>query len=241
MSLEALLQQGAVWRGGESALRPRPTAGSGLPTGYAPLDEALPGAGWPLGALTEILHADAGIGELQLVIPALARLTAAGRRVLWIDPPFIPYAPALELAGVSLYYTHIVRPDKPEDALWALEQGLRSGSCAAVLAWPRHPELAQLRRLQLAAEAGDCVAFLFRPAAVASQSSPAALRLRLTPEARALKLDVIKCRGRFFTAPIRCPLPATQRSAATADPSAAHARFDSINPRRASTPPPHGA
>ncbi len=207
MSLDALLRQGDVWRGSAQDPRSREANATDLATGHAALDEALPGGGWPRGALTEILHPRDGIGELQLVIPLLARLTAASRRVLWVDPPFIPYAPALELAGVSLYYTHVVRSDKAEDALWALEQSLRTGTCAAVLAWPRNPTPPQLRRLQLAAETGDCAAFLFRPATVAGQTSPAALRLLLTPEARALKLDVIKCRGRFFSRPIRLPLP----------------------------------
>ena len=55
----------------------------------------MPGGGWPTGARTEILSGRAGIGELQLVLPALAALSWAGKRVVWLAPPHLPYAPAL--------------------------------------------------------------------------------------------------------------------------------------------------
>ena len=38
------------------------------------------------------------IGELQLVIPALAALSRE-RWILWLSPPYIPYAPALAASG----------------------------------------------------------------------------------------------------------------------------------------------
>ena len=49
------------------------------PTGYALLDAQLPGGGWPVGALSEVLQPMAGLHEWQLVLPALAQ--AAARRV----------------------------------------------------------------------------------------------------------------------------------------------------------------
>ena len=42
------------------------------PSGFALLDAQLPGGGWPHGALTELLLAQPGIGELRLLAPALA-------------------------------------------------------------------------------------------------------------------------------------------------------------------------
>ncbi|MFT4241295.1 MAG: hypothetical protein QM569_03325, partial [Acidovorax sp.] len=47
------------------------------PTGHALLDAQLPGGGWPLGALTEVLQPLAGRHEWPLVLPALAQATAA--------------------------------------------------------------------------------------------------------------------------------------------------------------------
>ncbi len=81
-ALAALLAHPAIWRGDDCA--PEPAA---LPSGFAALDAALPGRGWPQGALTEILLEREGIGELRLTLPALARVQAQGRDVVWIAPP----------------------------------------------------------------------------------------------------------------------------------------------------------
>ncbi len=72
-ALEDLLQQARIWRGTAPGW-----AAPTVPTGFANLDAELPGGGWPSGALTEILGSCEGIGELGLLLPALARLTSAG-------------------------------------------------------------------------------------------------------------------------------------------------------------------
>ena len=121
MSLEDLLQRADLWRGNAAP----PVAG--LPSGFAELDAQLPGGGWPVGALSEILIDRNGIGELQLLMPALARLTWADRWVTFIAPPYIPYAPALARAGVNLAHVLVVHSREASDALWATEQALRAG------------------------------------------------------------------------------------------------------------------
>ncbi len=65
-------------------------------------------------------------------------------------------------------------------SLWALEQALRCPTVGAVLGWPGQIIDKNIRRLQLAAEAGGCLGILYRPAAAAHETSPAALRLQLT-------------------------------------------------------------
>ena len=72
---------------------------------------------------------------------------------------------------------------------------MRSSACAAVMAWFEHLETPPLRRLQLAAERGGCLGILFRPAGATRQSSPAALRLRVTPTTSGLDVEVLKRRG----------------------------------------------
>jgi len=72
-----------VWRGNECAHVAIPS----VPTGFAELDVLLPGAGWPAEALTEIHAERFGIGELQLLMPALARLTRNERWLAFIAPP----------------------------------------------------------------------------------------------------------------------------------------------------------
>lgn len=197
MNLDDLIQRADIWRGGEA---PPP---SGLASGYPALDALLNG-GWPAGALVEILSEYRGIGELRLLLPALAGLTQEKRWLVFIAPPYIPYAPALVRAGVQLNHVLQIHPQTRTDALWALEQALRSGSCGAVLAWPQRADAASLRRLQLAAETGDCLGFLFRKPSAGRESSPAAVRLRLAPAqtAAGLSIEVLKRRGGWPTGPI---------------------------------------
>lgn len=196
MSLEQLLQRNDVWRG-----RRGPVFGSDrLSTGFADLDAELPEGGWPRAALIELMPASAGIGELSLLLPSLARLVDDRRWLAWIDPPYVPYAPALAAAGIDLSRVLCVRPRNQAENLWALEQALRAGTCAAVLAWPGRLDAGQTRRLQLAAEAGDGYGFVFLPPEAAASASVAALRLSLEPlppvaGGRRLGVRLLKCRG----------------------------------------------
>ncbi|QNH17889.1 DNA lesion error-prone repair protein ImuA [Xanthomonas sp. SS] len=186
VALDRLLAERRVWRGQPTALPP-----SAQPTGHAALDAALPARGWPEMALTELLHAADGIGELQLLWPTLARLSQGGGRIVLVDPPYLPYPAAWEQAGVALPQLQIVRAGA--DAAWAAEQCLRSGSCAAVLCWPAQANDKTLRRLQVAAETGRALGFAYRPLKAAANPSPAALRIAI--DAAPAQLRVLKCRG----------------------------------------------
>lgn len=202
-NLAVVLSNPAIWRGNEIP----PPACPSLASGFAILDGELPGGGWPGGGLTEILADGAGIGELSLLLPALAGLTAEGRGVVWVAPPFVPYAPALAAAGVAPEHCLVVAPESAQDGLWVAEQALRSGACGAVLAWPeRNVDYRSLRRLQLAAEEGGASAFLFRPADVARLPSPAPLRLSLALEEKSLAVRLIKRRGAASSALLRLAL-----------------------------------
>jgi cell division inhibitor SulA/protein ImuA len=197
-SLATILQTGRVWRG------PSVCAGgeAGLASGFAALDTELPGGGWPTAALTEILPAHEGIGELRLLGPALSRLAAQGRTLAWIAPPWLPYAPALAAAGIALPRIVIVRTASARDALWAAEQALRANACGAVLCWLDRPRFTDLRRLQLAAEGGSAACFVFRRPAAAHESSPAPLRLSLHTDAGGLAVRILKRRGGPLARPL---------------------------------------
>jgi hypothetical protein len=192
VALDTLLRERHVWRG-----RAAHVPASAQPTGLAPLDDALPGRGWPEAALTEILLPADGVGELQLVLPTLARLTKARRRVVAVAPPYTVYAPAWQAAGVDLKWLTIIEADK-DKAAWALEQCLRAGNCAAVLGWLAHADDRTLRRLQVAADSGKTLGFAFRPCAALANPSPAALRLEIACG----HVHVRKCRGGNPPAPV---------------------------------------
>ncbi|ANJ87178.1 hypothetical protein [Pandoraea oxalativorans] len=93
-----------LWRASELAHCHR----AGHTTGYAALDAELPGAGWPHGAVTELLSDRPGIGEWRLLAPALRDLTQAGKPVMVIAPPMLPYAPALAGWGIDLRWLSVV-------------------------------------------------------------------------------------------------------------------------------------
>ncbi len=195
-ALESLLEHPAIWSG-RSAARV-----ATLSTGYAELDAALPGGGWPAAGLIEILTAHSGIGEMQLLVPLLVRAgqMSPPRWTAWISPPFEPYAPALVAASVPLAQQLIIRTSQP---LWALEQTLISGGCALVLGWLGSvPAASALRRLQLATQRGGIPAFLFRPLSESAHTSAAELRIAcesLPPGSAPLepgaRLQLLKSRG----------------------------------------------
>ena len=201
-SISELAKLPGVWRGGELEQAIHAVHA----TGHAVLDAQLPGGGWPVGTLSEVLHDGVGIGEVSFLAGALARACDGDRMLAWINAPYLPYAPALAQRGIPLERCMVVRPANREDALWAAEQALKSGACAAVLLWigegKRQDDYAWLRRLQMAAEAGRAMAIFFRPSSAEKVSTPAHLRVMLSREAGVLKVRIPKRRGPPLEAPI---------------------------------------
>lgn len=173
-------------------------------TGYALLDAQLPGGGWPVGALCEVLQPLAGLHEWQLVLPALAQATA-GRTgaVVAVAPPCEPFGPALKVQGLPPERLCVVRAGSARAAFWAAEQALRCGDVLAVMAWLPQAPAAALRRLQLAAAQQQQLLWVFRPVSAAPQASPALLRLQVqglsaraaASAAPGLQVQILKRRG----------------------------------------------
>jgi hypothetical protein len=169
----------------------RPT----VSTGFLQLDQYLPGGGWPLGTLTEILIENTTVPPLWLIAPALATLSREQHWQAWIAPPSIPYAPALAAAGIDLSKVLLIHPRLRNDTLWAVEQTLRSGACSAVLFWPWQQNSTVLRRLQLAAERGRSWGLCFRSCHSIKHHSMAALRLLFRVNRDGAEISVLKCHG----------------------------------------------
>lgn len=197
--------QAAVWRADELARN----VGATRPTGHAALDAVLPGGGWPVGALVEVLQPQAGQGEWRLLLPALGA-SSAGALVL-VNPPHRPFVPALAAQGLDAARLLVLHgPTLARDAaarVWACEQALRGAGVAAVLAWLPQVRPEQLRRLQMAAQNFQQALFVMRPLAAQQEASPAVLRLLLEPGegADALTLRLLKRRGPPLTTPLVLP------------------------------------
>nr|WP_236589343.1 translesion DNA synthesis-associated protein ImuA [Ramlibacter aurantiacus] len=190
-----------VWRVHELAAREEETLSTGLPA----LDAELPGGGWPVGQLVELLQARPQQHVWRLLLPALARAvqSEAGPVVL-VAPPHPVFAPSLAAQGLPGGRLLWVKADKPPARLWSAEQALRCAEAAAVLAWLPKVEAAELRRLHLAAQQQRRLLFVFRPESARHQASPARLRL-LVESGDALKVHVIKRRGPPRVTPVLLP------------------------------------
>lgn len=185
-----------------------------IDTGHTSLSNQLPGGGWPVGTLIDLLVQQPGIGEMRLVAPALVQV--AKRKVVFLQPPHAPQT--LSLAGLGLGPDSVLwlRSERAADALWAAEQVLRSGSCGALLFWPgqtssnsarQQPVRADsLRRLHLAAQAGETLFFNFRPLAAEQDASPAPLRLSVRPAPGGINVGVVKRAGPQRDEPIFLPM-----------------------------------
>ncbi len=215
-------------------------------SGFAALDAELPGGGWPQGQLIELLLDEAGIGELSLLAPALARCTQDARACVWVLPceraaptalPTLPYPPALAAAGVDLAHALFVQPETPREAFWAIEQSLRAAHLGALVgrlphtSSSREGEFRAMRRLQLLAGRQQAPVFLLRDARALHAPSPAALRLQLAARDGELAVTILKRRGRPLLEPVslqihpahwrdaEAPMPAAETPAARPQPA----------------------
>ena len=166
-----------------------------MPSGHPLLDQYLPGGGWPLGSMVEVLQQRAGQHVWQLLLPGLAQaiVQQAGPVVL-VGAPYEPFGPSLQAQGLPPQRLLCVRAEKPAARLWAAEQALRCAEVAAVLAWLPQAKSAELRRLQMAAQQQGRLLFVFRAMNACQDASPA--RLRLSVEGGdTLAVRILKRRG----------------------------------------------
>lgn len=228
-------------------------------TGFDALDAVLPGRGWPVQGLSELLLPHPGVGELRLLAPALAAAQVGGRGLMWFEPPAAPCAWALSALGIDMRQLVVVRARQAlamggkgqngqkgrferappaADILWALEHALKSGHLGAVVAWlPARLPADALRRLQLAAQAHGGPAFLLRPAVARHTPSAAPLRLVLSSAGPdLLGVAVLKRRGPPLAAPLTLELPQVLSPTALARALAGRASVDAAAVSPSSTP-----
>jgi hypothetical protein len=190
-----LTQHPDLWRADALA----PPRCERMTSGYGKLDDAL-GGGWPVPALIEILTDVYGIGEMRLIaalVKGLSHRTDSGL-VCWINPPFQPNAVALAQQGLMNSQHWITRESlSGPDALWCLEQSVRSRACSVAVAWIPSATMAQLRRVKLAITQSQTPAVIYRPTTECAQSSPAPIRLRLVADGVLLRVTVLKAPGRM--------------------------------------------
>jgi protein ImuA len=134
------------------------------------LDRHLPWGGLPRAALHEVAGEGAdreqGAAAAGFAALWLGRLQAAGP-VLWIVRAVSREAVDLHAHGLAQQSLDpqrliLVAARRDDEALWAMEEGLKARSLGAVLGEIEKLDLTASRRLQLAAEASGVTAFVLR-------------------------------------------------------------------------------
>jgi protein ImuA len=160
--------------------------------GLEAVDRALPGGGFPRGALSELAGGPAS-GKTAVALSVLSRL-GQDELFAWIDGRAELYPPAATARGVDLERLLVVRPPAPPGGeppwragLWAAEALLASGAFGAVVievplprAVPGAESIA--RRIQAAVERGGAVGLWLSGGRAAGLRVPAAMRLELSAE-----------------------------------------------------------
>lgn len=233
--LQQLLSHPSIWqaRHSQAALCPSPNEHglhqAAVKTGFPQIDQRLQAGGWPTTGLIECLHEQAAQGELYLFMPALKQLAQEASRspVILIAPPYLPYSTAWQQYGINCQQLWVLSPGSADELLWAAEQVLNSGCCAAVFIWlqqnPKQQlDWKQLRKLQLAAQRSPGLAIFFRDGCFRQHSSPASLRLSLSTDATAtanngyssrLSVDIIKQPGYWGGQQVSVPWHKTLQNA----------------------------
>ncbi|MBU2098457.1 MAG: translesion DNA synthesis-associated protein ImuA [Gammaproteobacteria bacterium] len=181
-------------------------------TGFQELDNLLPGGGWPVSGLVEIISRHKAIGELQLLMPLLRLRSHQQQSLLWITPPYTLHGPALANSGVNIRNSFVIPSQtRCNNALWSIEKALQSTECGMVLAWQNWLSARVVRRLQLAASEGKTLGVLFHQRAV--PHSPATLQLEISaaPMAvdgcRQINVRLMKAKGSYRQGEVRLRLP----------------------------------
>lgn len=188
--------------------------------GAAEIDGFLPWQGLAPHGLHELKPAAAGdaAAAQAFAMALLARRLGPGearhKSLLWVAPwrdiaeGGWPYGPGLQQLGLDPTRLILVETRRDSDALWAIEEGMRSGALAGVLGSVSRLSLTAARRLSLAAGTHATPALVLTPAAI--QGLPVAMsRWRIAAGAGAshplepglpgrlrFTLALERCRGR---------------------------------------------
>ncbi|MCU7554824.1 recombinase RecA [Alteromonas sp. ASW11-19] len=193
-----------IWRGRDTAA---PSAK--LATGHAILDRHLAG-GLPSAGMVRV-QSVAGIGELA-VFKGVITGARQHKLCVFINPPGKVQSPWLRQFGLPLSQVFTVSC-RPDEALWAAEQALKSGSCHCVLLWATTLSAKQARRLQVAASYNHALCLTFQADRIEA-GLPVALDLRLVPHVHGLSIEIVKQQGRWTAREITIPLRHTPTNAA---------------------------
>jgi protein ImuA len=158
-------------------------AGSWISSGSSAMDRCLPGGGYALGSMVELVHGMGGVtrvpgegdrsrvrsglpvrglGVLAIALRLAREWIADGKYLVVVDREERLYVPGLVSLGIPCERLIVLRPRSESDAIWGMDQALRSPAVGGVIASVQHLDDRVARRLQLATEQGGGLGILLR-------------------------------------------------------------------------------
>jgi protein ImuA len=137
---------------------PYPTASSAAyPEACEPLEEVA--AAQPADTAAAL-----GFGLARLAVACVGneRPTVLVTTTEWLRERGRPFGQGLAAWGLSPQRLIWIRAEREAEALWSMEEALKSGAVAAALGWLAAPSLVATRRLDFAARAGAAIGLILR-------------------------------------------------------------------------------
>ncbi|MFT5083637.1 MAG: protein ImuA [Lentisphaeria bacterium] len=204
-TLEQLLRRQDIWRGHSKVFIKQPS----VATGHEGLDAVLQHKGWPKGCLIEVCQRYHAC-EWLLFHPGINALAAAsnGHTVL-INPPALPYLAGLQQMNIATQHLLVVQTTSAQEFITSFTELSKCTACCAVLAWQPKQALSytELRKLQLSTQEQAGMYVIFRHVNAMAQSSPASLRLCVTPLEHSINVHIFKQKGKWHTFEVNLAAP----------------------------------
>lgn len=161
----------------------RPESSSAIDFGLGPIIEAFPNASFPLGAVHEFLsvRAEDASATSGFIAGLLAPLMGSTGMSLWISSSRTLFPPALKRFGMQPDRIIFIDLQKEKDVIWAIDEALKCGALAAVVAELHDISFTTSRRLQLAVEQSQVTGFILRRNSRSLNTTACVSRWKITP------------------------------------------------------------
>ncbi len=132
--------------------------------GLEAIADVFPNGSFPLGAIHEFFcfSKEDGAASYGFIAGIVSTLMETGAPVVWISSGTLIYPPALKSFQIDPDKILFIKPPKPKDLFWVLEETLKNENLPAVICDLNELSFTESRRLQLAVEHSKNTGFLIR-------------------------------------------------------------------------------
>lgn len=160
-----------------------PRQDPGISFGLGPVEAAFPGNRFPVGAMHEFISREVteAASTNGFIAGLLGTLMQKGGFCLWVSSKRTLFPPGLKRFGVEPDRIVFIDVKREKDVLWAVEQGLKCDTLAALVGELKEISFTESQRLQLAVERSRVTGFLHRHQPRREDSLACAARWKIMP------------------------------------------------------------